>query len=90
MSMAKTTGYGKLDCLSLPSLERKFLTSMRLKDDESKYTYTDKYMRHLDRQSIKGGNVRACNQYQKSENSIKVSSLSKKIETLTEIFPTLI
>ena len=47
MSMAKTTGYGYKDCLSLPTSGARYFGSMRKEADEAIYTYTGKFMRHF-------------------------------------------
>ena len=47
------------------------------------YTYNDKYMRHFVRQSIKGGGVKAFNQYYKSKtcgDTLKIISQVLKFE----------
>ena len=67
------------NCLSLPSLGWKYYNSKRMKKkidsrfaNEPIYSYTDKYMRHFVRQSIKGGKVGAFNQYFESNISDKI------------------
>ena len=66
-AMQEITGFSMKDCLSAPGLGWKFFNSMREENDEPIYTYNDKYMRWLIRQSIKGGRVCAFNQYYKSK-----------------------
>ena len=67
-AMEDITGFSMKDCLSLPGLGWKFFSSLRNEEDESIYTYNDKYMGWFLRQrSIKGGRVCAFNQYFKSK-----------------------
>ena len=66
--MEKITGFSMKDCLSLPGLGWKYFKSLRTEEDQPIYTYDDKYMRWLVRQSIKGGRVCAFNQYYKSKH----------------------
>ena len=70
--MDSLTGFGMENCLSLPSLGWKYYNSKRGEDEEPIYSYTDKYMRHFVRQSIKGGKVCAFNQYFESNISDKI------------------
>ena len=65
--MEDITGFSMKDCLSLPSLGWKNFNSLRTEEDESIYTYNDKYMRWFVRQSIRRGQVCAFNQYYKSK-----------------------
>ena len=51
------------NCLSLPGLGWKYFNSLRTEEDETIFTYNDKYMRWFVRQSIKRGRVCAYNQY---------------------------
>ena len=67
-AMEEITGFRMKDCLTAPSLGWKYFNSMRDENDEPIYTYNDKYMRWFVRQSIKGGNVCAFNQYHRSKN----------------------
>ena len=64
-AMEEKTGFSMKDCLSAPGLGWKFFNSMRDENDEPIYTYNDKNMRWLVRQSIKGGRVCSFNQYYK-------------------------
>ena len=66
-AMQEITGFSMKDCLSLPGLGWKYFNSLT-EEDESIYTYNDKYMRWFVRQSIKGGRVSAFNQYYKSKH----------------------
>ena len=72
MNMDSITGFGMKNCLSLPSLGWKYYNCMRTEENEPIYSYTDKYMRHFVRQSIKGGKVGAFNQYFESTISDKI------------------
>ena len=75
--MEEITGFSMEDCLSLPSLGWKHFKSLRAGEDEPIYRYNDKYMRWFVRQSIKGGGVRAFNQYYESsicEDILKIIS----------------
>ena len=65
-AMEEIIGFSMKDCLSLPGLGWKNFNNLRTEEDESKYTYNDKYMRWFFRQSINGGRVCAFNQYYKS------------------------
>ena len=75
MNMENTKGFGMKDCLSLPSLGWKYFNSQRCEDDEDKYCYTDKYMRHFVIQSIKAGKVGAFNQSYGSVISNDISNI---------------
>ena len=66
--MEEITKFSMKDCLSLPGLGWKYFNSLRTEEDESIYTYNDKYMRWFVRQSIKGGRVCAFNQSYKSKH----------------------
>ena len=68
MNISKITGFENKDSLALHSLRWKFFNSRRLKHDKLIYTYTEKYMGHLLRQSIKSGNVGVFYRIYKSEN----------------------
>ena len=75
--MEDITGFGMKDCLSLLSLGWKYFTSLRTEEDEPIYTYNDKYLEWLVRQSIKRGRVCAFNQYFKfkfCEDILKIIS----------------
>ena len=61
-AMQEITGFSMKECLSLPGLGWRYFNSLRTGEDEPMYTYKDKYMRRIDRQSIKGGRVCAFNQ----------------------------
>ena len=61
--------FGMKHSLSHPTLGRKKFTSTRLKDDESIYIYTEKYIHHLLRQPMKGGEVGGSKQNYTSDNS---------------------
>ena len=52
---------------------------MRDENDESIYTYNDKYMRHLLRKSFKGWRVCAFNQYYKSKVCGDVSKILSRV-----------
>ena len=77
--MSSITGFGMKDCLSLPSLGWKYFMSSRCVDDEPIYSYTDKYMRHFVRQSIKGGNDGAFNQ------SYELQISERVFKTISEV-----
>ena len=73
MNMEQITGFGMKNCLShYLALGWKYYNSKRREDDEPIYSYTDKYMRHFVRISIKGGKVGAFNQYYESNISDKI------------------
>ena len=67
-AMEEITGFSMKDCLSLPGLGWKYFNSLRTEEDDSIYTYNDKYMRWFVRQSIKGGRVCSFYQYYKSNH----------------------
>ena len=60
--MEETTGFGMKYCLSLPGLGWKDFNSSRTEEDETIFTYNDKYMRWFVRQSIQGGRVCSFNE----------------------------
>ena len=43
--MGDFTGFSMKDCLSVPGLAWKYFNSLRTDEDESVFTYNDKYMR---------------------------------------------
>ena len=51
--MSKITGIGMKDCLSLLSLVWNVFISLRLKNTEPQYTYTDNFVRHFLRQCVR-------------------------------------
>ena len=59
MGMEELTNFGMKNSLTLPSLAKKYFTSLRVENDEPIYTYTDPFMRIFDRNSIKGGRCNA-------------------------------
>ena len=61
-AVQEITGFSMKDCLSLPGLGFKNFNSLRKDQNESIYTYNDKYMRHFVRQAAYGGRVCAFNQ----------------------------
>ena len=65
-AMQEISGFSMKDCLSLPGLGLKYFNSLRTEQDETIYTYSDKYMRWFVRQAAYGGRVCAFNQYYKS------------------------
>ena len=81
--MDEITGFSKEDSLSAPGLGWKFFNSLRTEEDEHKYTYNDKSVRHFVRQSIKSGRVCSFNEYYQlktSDDVIKLLSRERKIE----------
>ena len=77
-AMEEITGFSMKDCLSLPGLGCKNFNSLRTEEDEPIYTYDDKYMRWFVRQSKKGGQVCAFNQYYKSKHCDDILKLVNK------------
>ena len=77
-AMEEITGFSMKDCLSLPGLGLKYFNSLRTEEDEPIYTYNDKYMRWLVRQSIKGGRVCAFTQYCKSKHCDDILKIINK------------
>ena len=71
-SMEELTGFGMTKSSTLTSLAKKYFSSLKNENDETIYTYNDKFMRHFVRQSIKRGRCSALNQYHKSSISDKV------------------
>ena len=69
MGIEKLTNFGLENSLTLPSLANNFLNSLRDKNDEPIFTYTDPFMTNFLRQSIKGGRCNAFTQHYKSEIS---------------------
>ena len=53
-ALEKFTGFSMKDCVSRLGLGWKYLKSLRTEEHEPIYTYNDKYMRWLVRQSTKG------------------------------------
>ena len=76
--MEELTGFGMKNSLTLPSLANRFFNSLREENDEPIYTYNDEFMRHFVRQSIKGGQCSAVNQYCKSKISQEVFNIISK------------
>ena len=77
MAMEELTGFGMKNPTTLPSLANKDFNSLRDENDEPICTYTDPFMRHFVRQSIKRG-LTALNQYYKSTNSDEVFNIISK------------
>ena len=71
-AMQEISGFSMKDCLSIPGLRWKNFNSVKTEEDESLYTYDDKYLRRFLRQSIKGGRVCAFNQYYKSKICVDI------------------
>ena len=82
--MEELTGFGMKNSLTLPSLANKYFNSLRDENDEPIYTYTDPFMRHFVRQSIKGGRCSALNQYNKSNTSQEVFNIISKELGITD------
>ena len=76
--MEEITGLGMKNSLTLPSLGWKHFNILRDDNDDSVYTYKDKYMRCFVGESIKGGRRTALKQYFESKN------LDKIFETISE------
>ena len=76
--MEELTEFGMKNSLTLPSLANKFFNSLRDENDESKYTYTDPFMRKFVRKAIKGGRCNAFNQHYKFEFSDEVFYIFSK------------
>ena len=85
-AMEDITGFSMKECLSLPGLGWKYSISLRTEEDESIYTYNDKYMRWFVRQSIKEGLVCAFYQYCKSKNCNVILKIISKELNVEEIF----
>ena len=78
MGMEELTNFSMKNSLTLPSLANKYLNSLRDENDEDIYTYTDPFMRHFVRYSIKGGRCNAFNQHYKSEIRDEVFNIFSK------------
>ena len=78
MAMEELTGFGMKNSTNLPRLANKYLNSLRDGNDEPLYTYTDPFMRHFAKQSIKGGRCTALSQWYKSTISDEVFNLISK------------
>ena len=76
--MEELTGFGMKNSLTLPSLANKYFNSLRDESDEQIYTYTDTFMRHFVRQSIKRGRCSALNQHYRSNISKEVFNIISK------------
>ena len=76
--MEEITGFSMKDCLSLPGLGLKYFNSLGTEQDESIYTYDDKYMGWFVRQAAYGGRVCAFNQYYKSKSCDEVLKIISK------------
>ena len=74
--------------LTLSSLDNKFFNSLRDDNDEPpNFTYNDKYMRYIVRQSIKNDRCVALNDYYKSTISDEVLNIiSKELDVNGNIF----
>ena len=68
------TGFEERNSLTLQSLANKFFNSLR-NENEPIYTHNDEFMRHLFRQSIKGGRCSGVNEYYKSSISDEVFNI---------------
>ena len=74
------TKFSMKACLSLPGLGLKYFNSLRTEEDESIYTYNDKYMRWFVRQAAYGRQVCAFNQYYKSKSCDDIlKNISKEL-----------
>ena len=76
-------GFSMKDCLRAPGLGWKYFISLRTEEDETIFTYNDKYMRRFVRQSIKRGRLCAFKQNYKPKNCddiLKILSRELKIE----------
>ena len=74
-AMEELTGYRKKNSLTLPSLTKKYFDGLRDENDEPIFIYTDPFMRHFVRQSIKRGRCSALNQFYKSTTSDEVFNI---------------
>ena len=78
--MEELTKFGMKNFLTLPSLENKYFVSLRNKNDEPIYTYTDQFSRSFVRKSLKVGRCNAFNQHYTSEMSDAVfNNISKAL-----------
>ena len=78
MGMEELTEFSLKNSLNLPSLANKKFNSLRDEKNEPINTYTDPFMRHFVRKSIKGGRCNAFNQRYKSEISNEVFNIISK------------
>ena len=90
MGLQELTNFGMKHSLTLPSLAKKYFTSLRDENDEPTFTYTNPFMKNFVRQSIKGGRCNAFNQHYKSEFSDEVFNvISKELNVNGNICDTL-
>ena len=88
--MEEITAFSMKNCLSAPGLGWKYFNIMRDENDEPIYTYNHKYMRHFVRQSIKGRQVSAFNQYYKSKVCVDILKiLSRDINVEGNVYDTI-
>ena len=79
--MEKITGFSMKDSISAPELRWNFFSCLRTEEDETFYTYNNKYMRHFVRHSFKG--ERVFNHFYKSKfcgDILKIISRHIKVE----------
>ena len=76
--MEELTGFVMKNSLTFLSLAKKKINSLRDEIDEPIYNYNDEFMRHIVRQSIKGGRCGNYNQYYKSTISNEVFNIISK------------
>ena len=60
--MEEFTGFGMKKSLTLPSFANKYFNSLRDENYESIYPYSDEYLQHFVRKSIKIGRCASYNQ----------------------------
>ena len=73
--MEELTGFGMKNSLILLSLANKYFNSMRDKNDEDIYTYTNPFMRKFASKTLKGGRCSALKQYYISTISDEVFNI---------------
>ena len=78
MAMEELTGFGMKNSLTLPSLANKYFNSLRDENYEPIYTFTDPFMGHFVRQSIKGGRCGSFNHVFKSTIPNEVKNIISK------------
>ena len=78
MAMEELTGFGMKNSTTSTILAYEIFNSSRDENDEAIYTYSDPFMRHFGRQTIKGGHCSAFSQFYKSMISDKVFTFISK------------
>ena len=85
--MEELTNFGFKNSLTLPSLANNYFNSLRDENNKYIYTYTDLFMRNLNRSSIKRCRCNDFNQHCKSETSdVAFKMISKELNVNGDIY----